>query len=57
MIITHAYYLHDYLIEVTFKDGTVRVVDLENFFKSSKLKLVKKFYPLELFKTDRPGHE
>ena len=53
MTITNATYLHDYLIEVVFKDGTVRVVDLENFFKSSHLKLVRKFYPLELFKQFR----
>jgi len=53
MIITKAIYLHDYLIEVTFKDGVVRVIDLENFFKSSSLKLVRKFYPLKLFKQFR----
>ena len=53
MIITKATYLHDYRIEITFKDGVVRVIDLENFFKSSSLKLVRKFYPLKLFKQFR----
>jgi hypothetical protein len=53
MNITNAIHLHDYLIEVTFKDGTVRVIDLEEFFKTSHLQLVRKFYPLELFKQFR----
>jgi hypothetical protein len=53
MNIAQATYLHDYLIEVRFTDGTVRVADLEDFFKTSSLKLVRKFYPLQLFKTFR----
>ena len=53
MTITQATYLHDYLIEVTFKDGAVRVIDLENFFKTSSLKLVRKFYPPHMFKQFR----
>jgi hypothetical protein len=53
MTIIQAIYLHDYLIEITFKDGTIRVMDLENFFKSSSLAFVRKFYPIELFKTFR----
>ena len=52
-MITNAQYQHDYLIEVTFKDGSVRIIDLENFFKSSNLKLVKKFSNLKLFKQFR----
>ncbi|MDR2149146.1 MAG: DUF2442 domain-containing protein [Tannerella sp.] len=53
MNITEATYLHDYLIEVRFKDGTIRTIDLESFFKSSRLQLVRKFYPLELFRQFR----
>ncbi|MCL2247009.1 MAG: DUF2442 domain-containing protein [Lentimicrobiaceae bacterium] len=53
MTITNATYLHDYLIEVTFKDNVIRVIDLENFFKTSPLKLVRKFYSLELFRQFR----
>jgi hypothetical protein len=52
-IITDAKYLCDYLIEVTFFDHSVKVVDLEDFFKLSKHKLVHKFYPLEQFKQFR----
>jgi len=52
-MITKAVYLHDYLIEVTFKDGTVRVADLKNFFQTSHLKLVRKFAPLKRFKQFR----
>jgi hypothetical protein len=50
MTITKATYLHDYLIEVTFEDDVVRVIDLEFFFKTSKFPLVRKFVPLKLFK-------
>jgi hypothetical protein len=53
MIITKATYLHDYLIEVTFKDGAVRVIDLDSFFNSNNLKHVRKFYPHESFKQFR----
>jgi hypothetical protein len=52
-MIEKATYLYDHLIEVTFEDHSERVIDLENFFKSSSLKLVKKFYPIELFKQFR----
>ena len=53
MIITKATYLHDFLIEVTFKDGVVRIIDLEKFFRTSRLELVRKFYPIELFRQFR----
>jgi len=49
-MITNTKYLHDYLIEVTFYDSTVRVVDLGDFFKTSKNPLVRKFTPLDMFK-------
>ncbi len=52
-IIVKAEYLEDYLIEVTFYDNTVRVVDLEKFFKSSKHPLIHKFYPINKFKQFR----
>ena len=42
-MIKKATYLHDYLLEVTFRDGGTRVIDLEDFFKLSGLTLVKKF--------------
>jgi hypothetical protein len=45
-----AKYLYDYLIEVTFEDHTTRVIDLENFFKSSKFPCVRRYAPLEKFK-------
>ncbi|MDR2908062.1 MAG: DUF2442 domain-containing protein [Bacteroidales bacterium] len=48
--VVQAKYLHDYLIEVTFFDHSVRVVDLENFFKTSNWELVRKFAPLAKFK-------
>jgi hypothetical protein len=52
-MIKKAKYLHDYLLEVTFKDNTSRVIDLENFFKTSSLKLVTKFSTPRLFKQFR----
>jgi hypothetical protein len=52
-MIEKATYLHDYLIEVIFKDHTARVIDLEYFFKTSSLKLVKKFAKPKLFKQFR----
>jgi len=54
--ITQAKYLYDYLIEVTFYDGTVRVVDLEDFFKTSIHPLINQFYPLEKFKQFHIDH-
>jgi len=54
--ITHAKYLHDYLVEVTFYDGTVKVVDLEDFFKTSKHPLTNQFYPLPKFKKFHIDH-
>jgi hypothetical protein len=53
MNITKTTYLYDYQIEVRFKDGTIRIIDLQYFFKSSPLPRVRKFYPLELFKQFR----
>ncbi|MCL2414843.1 MAG: DUF2442 domain-containing protein [Bacteroidales bacterium] len=52
-MIVKADYLHDHLIEITFRDGTVRVVDLENFFTTSKFGLIRKFAPLDQFKQFR----
>ena len=52
-MIKKAKYLHGYLIEVTFYDKTMRVIDLEGFFKASPLKLVKKFSNPKLFKQFR----
>jgi hypothetical protein len=49
-MIKKATYLHDYLIEVTFYDGTVRVADFEAFFKNSRNPLVRKFMSLNKFK-------
>ncbi|MDR2907967.1 MAG: DUF2442 domain-containing protein [Bacteroidales bacterium] len=54
--IVDAKYLHDYLIDVTFKDRTHRVIDLEKFVKTSKFPLVRKFAPLKLFKQFRVEH-
>jgi hypothetical protein len=51
--VTKAEYLHGYLIEVTFFDNSVRVVDLENFFTTSKFGLIRKFAPMEQFKQFR----
>jgi len=51
--VVQADYLYDYLIELTFYDGTVRVVDLEDFFTTTKFGLVRKFAPLEMFKQYR----
>jgi len=52
-MIASAKYLHDYLIEVTFKDRTTRVIDLESFFKTSSLKLVVKYAAPKSFKRFR----
>jgi len=52
-MITKARHLHDYLIEVTFKDRSSRVIDLESFFKTSSLTLVRKFYTPKRFKQFR----
>ena len=49
-MITKAKYLYEYLIEVTFDDGIIKVIDLESFFKNHNWALVRKFIPLELFK-------
>ena len=49
-MIINATYLYDYLIEVTFYDLSIRVVDLEDFFKTSKNPLISQFYPLDKFK-------
>ena len=51
-MIKNAKYLYDFLFEVTFYDGTVRVVDLEAFFrkdhpairKFAKPELARNFY-------------
>jgi hypothetical protein len=49
-MIKKAKYLYDYLIEVTFYDNSIRVVDLEDFFKTAKNPLVRKHAPLNRFK-------
>ncbi len=55
--VKHAKYLHDYLIEITFFDHSVRVIDLADFFKTSNWQLVKKFAPLAKFKQFRIDRE
>lgn len=52
-MIKKAKYLYSYLIEVTFYDKTVRVIDLENFFKTSTHPLIHKFANPTLFKQFR----
>jgi len=52
-IIRKAKYVGSYLIEITFYDDTVRVVDLETFFTTSKFGLIRKFAPLSKFRTFR----
>ena len=49
-MIKEAKYLHNYLIEVTFDDSSIRVIDLESYFKNSTFPLVRKFAPLSRFK-------
>ena len=55
-MIKKAKYLYGYLIEVTFYDNTVRVVDLEDFFKSSTHPLIHKFAKLRQFQQFRIEH-
>ncbi len=44
-----AKYLHDYLIEITFEDHSLRVIDLETLFKTGGQPFCR-FAPLKLFK-------
>ena len=50
MNITKAIYMHDYVIEVTFDDGIIRVIDLENLFRIDGFQYFKNFVPLKKFK-------
>jgi hypothetical protein len=49
-MIKKAKYLYDYLIEVTFEDGTERVIDLENLFSTNPYSGFRDFLPLDKFK-------
>jgi len=55
-MIKYAKYLYGYLLEVTFKDSTTRVIDLEDFFKTSTHPLIHKFANPRLFKQFRVEH-
>jgi hypothetical protein len=55
-MIEKAKYISEYKIEVTFKDGLVKLIDLKPFLSQSKHHLVKKFLDIELFKKFRIEH-
>ncbi len=49
-MIKSAEYLGEHCLEITFKDGTVRDVDLFDLINSSDHPLVRKYLDVELFK-------
>lgn len=48
-MIKKAKYIQGYVIEVTFKSGVVKTIDLENFIKTSNHPLIRKYTDLRLF--------
>jgi hypothetical protein len=45
-----AKYLGDYRLEITFRDGVVKKIDLQNLLENSTHPLTRKFLDKELFK-------
>jgi hypothetical protein len=46
-------HIQEYLLEVSFENGTVRQIDLKNFLLTAKNPMTTKFRDIELFKNVR----
>lgn len=47
--IENAEYLNDYLIQFTFSDGNIRIIDFANFLKNARNPMTRKYLDKGLF--------